>query len=408
MTTSWDCFDTLVARRKMVPFSVFDALAKKHGLSDFTARRRAAEARAPSSLKTIYDELAKDYQWTEEQKEACQQAEIDEEVEHCCPINETIRLVKDGDLIVSDMYLPPEAISAILSKNGLTQQVTIYVSTGGKSTGCIWPSLPPIKQHIGDNYHSDVESPRAHGIDALHFTGSQMTKLEEEVGGDLALLMRVVRLANPYEPGSVLHSMWLEQSQLNIPALVLAALELPPTGLAFMMRDCVHLQPIHEALWKEQNATLHASRLAMLNNNEAFEQYLREAALGKLVVDLHGSGQSIMRYWKEVFDDEPNVVYLSGHLEKGRVLAPGSHDALERFNSSPLGSVSVYPARKKCEFDERVVQCQADARNCAISHFDHFLFSANLPLFQKLVYQMQASITARANVHIADHTLTLD
>lgn len=408
MTTSWDCFDTLVARRKMVPSSVFDALGAKLGLSDFTARRMAAEARAPWTLKTIYDELAKDYQWTEEQKEACKQAEVAEEIEHCCPINETIRLVKDGDLIVSDMYLPPAAISAILAKNGLTQQVTLYVSTGGKSSGRIWPSLPPIDRHVGDNYHSDVASPQAHGIEALYFTGSQMTKLEQEIGGDLALLMRVVRLANPYEPGSVLHTMWLEQSQLNIPALILAALELPATGLAFMMRDCVHLQPIHEALWKEKNTAFHSSRLAMLNNNEALEQHAREAALGKTVVDLHGSGQSITRYWREVFNEHPQVIYLSGHLPVGQVLAPGSHDCLERFNSSPLGSLSVFPQRKKCEYDERVTQCQADARDCAISHFDHFSFSANLPLFQQLVHQMQASITARANVHIADHTLVLD
>jgi hypothetical protein len=408
MTTSWDCFDTLVARRKMVPSSVFDALAQKHGLPNFTARRMAAEVRAPWTLKTIYDELAKDYQWTQEQKETYKQAEIAEEIDHCCPINETIRLVRDGDLVVSDMYLPSEVISAILVKNGLTQQVAIYVSTGGKSSGCIWTSLPPIDKHVGDNYHSDVESPQAHGIDALHFTGSQMTKLEQEIGGDLALLMRVVRLANPYEPGSVLHFMWLEQSQLNIPGLILAALELPPTGLAFIMRDCVHLQPIHEALWKEKNATLHSSRMAIKNNNEAFEQHVKETAFGKTIVDLHGSGQSIFRYWKEVFNEEPEVVYLSGSLPKGTVLAKGSHDLLERFNSSPLGSLSVFPERKKCEFDERIIQCQANARDCAISHFDHLSFSKNLPLFQELVHQMQSSITGKTNVHIADHTLTLD
>jgi hypothetical protein len=408
MTTSWDCFDTLVARRRLEPTTVFDAMGAKYGLANFTPRRKSAEARAPWTLESIYNELAKDYQWTAAEKEQYKQAEIDEEIIHCCPVNETIRLVQDGDLIVSDMYLPQEAIAAILKKNGLDKEVSIYVSTGGKSSFRIWPTLPSIEKHIGDNHHSDVASPRAHGIEAIHFTGTQLTQLEREMGGDLGLLMRVVRLANPYELGSVLHSMWLEQSQLNIPALILAALELPPTNVAFMMRDCVHLQPIHEALWKEKNSSFHASRLAMEHGNDAFEEHAKEAAFGKTIVDLHGTGKSILKYWSKVFSETPDLVYLSGVLDKGRLLARTYHYSLETFNSSPLGSLNVFPERKKCEFDERVTKCQADARDCAISHFEYFSFFPNLSVFQGLVDQMQHSITMKANVHISNHSYTID
>jgi hypothetical protein len=408
MTTSWDCFDTLVARRRLEPTTVFDAMGERYGLANFTPRRKSAEARAPWTLESIYNELAKDYQWTAVEKEQYKQAEIDEEIIHCCPVNETIRLVQDGDLIVSDMYLPQEAIAAILKKNGLNKEVSIYVSTGGKSSFRVWPTLPSIDNHVGDNYHSDVASPQSYGIKAMHFTGTQLTQLEKEVGGDLGLLMRVVRLANPYEPGSVLHSMWLEQSQLNIPALILAALELPPTNVAFMMRDSVHLQPIHEALWKEKNVSFHSSRLTMQYANEAFIEYAKNVAFGKTIVDLHGTGQSILNFWQKTFNTTPDLVYLSGILKNGRLLTQTGHHAIELFNSSPLGSLNVFPERKKCEFDERVIKCQADARDCAISHFEHFTFSPNLSIFQGLLKQMENSVTIEANIHICNHAYTID
>lgn len=80
MTNSWDCFDTLVARRRFTPISVFDELAEIHGLPDFTKRRRAAESRAPETLDSIYDELAKDYGWSETEKDHFKDQEIEAEL----------------------------------------------------------------------------------------------------------------------------------------------------------------------------------------------------------------------------------------------------------------------------------------------------------------------------------------
>lgn len=408
MTTSWDCFDTLVARRRFSPISVFDELAQKHGLPDFTPRRRAAEARAPWTLDSIYDELAKDYRWNREQIEEYKAMEIAAEIDNCCPVMETLRLVKDGDLIVSDMYLPESAVRSILTKCGLEKSVTIHVSTGGKSSGQIWSQLPHIDQHVGDNYHSDVASPQSHGIQALYFTGTQFTPLEQEIGGDLALLMRMVRLGNPYEPGTMLHTMWMEQSQLNIPALVLAALELPAENVAFIMRDCVHLQPIHEALFGTINSSFHCSRIAFAENLPEFQQYVEETAFGKTIVDLQGTGGSILTYWEKVFHCDPDLVYISGTLPKGRLLVHCFHDALEKFNSSPLGSIASFPGRKKCEFDKRVLECQAYARDYAISHIPYFSFSPNVEVLKGLIDQMIVAVTPRANIHISDHSLTID
>lgn len=311
--------------------------------------------------------------------------------------------MRDGDLIVTDMYLPEWAIKRILRNCGLKKDVTIYVETGGKSSGTIWKRLPPISRHIGDNRYSDVKTAKANGIRATLFTGSQFTDLERLIGGDLALLMRIVRLANPYQPGSTLHYMWLEQAQLNIPAPVLAALEIPAEGVAFVMRDCVHLQPIHEALHGTKNTTFHCSRIALRQNLPAFQEHLKEATTGRTIVGIHGTGVNMIAYWQKHFNAMPGLIYVSGVLEDGKLLAPTTHDSLERFNSSPLGSIDDYPNRKECEFDKDVVKCQADAVSCALSHIPYFSFAPNLKQLKLLIDKMKVSVTCRKNVHIANH-----
>ena len=401
---SWDCFDTLVTRRRFNPLTVFDDMGAKLALPNFTQRRKAAESRAPWTLDSIYDELAKDYGWTNTEKEYYKNEERLAEIEHCCPIAGNIKQVQDGDLIVSDMYLPEQAIAGILRNCGLDKNVTIYVSTGGKSSGTIWPYLPPIDQHIGDNYDSDVASPRAHGIDAVHYTGANFTGLEQRIGGDLALLMRIVRLANPYKPGTLLYAMWTEQAQLNLPVLVLAALDIPATNVAFVMRDCVHLQPIHAALHGTINPAFHCSRLALLGKSEQFKKHAEEVALGRTIVDLQGTGNSLKRYWLDEFRIAPELLYVTGTMDHGRLLAPCTHDAIERFNSSGLGSFKrTWPDRFHCEYDAKVVQLQEDARNCAISHLPYFAIAPNNQQLQMLVGLMLDSVTVKENRHIVSH-----
>lgn len=408
MTTSWDCFDTLVTRRRFDPLSVFDAMGVDLNLHDFTRRRKAAESRAPWTLQSIYDELAKDYQWSESEKQEYMQAEIDAELEHCCPITENINKVENGDLIVSDMYLPSEAIEAILRKNGLTKDVQIFVSTGGKSSGTIWASLPKIDLHIGDNYHSDVVSANNAGIKARHYTDVHFSSWEQSIGGDLAMLMRVIRLAVPYEDDSLLRAMWIEQAALNIPALILAALEIPKENVAFVHRDCLHLQRIHEALYGCVNTQFNCSRIALKEGGDEWEAYVKSNAFGKLIVDLQGTGNSLINYWIKTFGEPPNLLYLTGTLKQGRLLAPCCHDAIERFNSSALGTLLKWPKRLSCEYPLATIQCQSAAVDTAISHFPYFNFKSNIQIFSSIINQMPHSITARQNVHVDNHEALLN
>jgi hypothetical protein len=403
MTTSWDCFDTLVTRRRLDPLSVFDDMGKKLGLDNFTVRRKAAEGRAPWTLHTIYAELAKDYQWTDSQSEYYKQEEINAELEHCCPIVENINRVEDGDLIVSDMYLPSEAVEAILRKNGLDRDVQVTVTTGGKSSGTIWSTLPHIDLHVGDNFHSDVASPTSVGIKGEHYTDVHLTPFEQSMGGDMALLMRVIRLACPYEKGSLMWHMWIDQAGLNIPTLILASLEIPPDNVAFVMRDSVHLKRIYEALHNTASTEFHCSRIALKSGGSAWKEYVETTAKGKLIVDLQGTGGSIINYWRQTFHEDPQLLYLTGTLRLGTLLAPCLHDAIERFNSSPLGSLAAYPDRKPCEFSEDVLNCQEKAVSSAIAHLPYFNFSPNIEVFRFLVEQMPHTTTFKENIHVDNH-----
>ena len=235
------------------------------------------------------------------------------------------------------------------------------------------------------------------------------TQLENEMGGNLGLLMKLVRLENPYEEGSTLHAMWLEQSQYNIPALILASLEIPSTNVAFVHRDCVHLQPIHEAIHRTVNSSFHCSRIALKEGGEEWLDYVQKTARGKTIVDIHGSGKSIRTYWHDTFQEEPDLIYVTGNITNGRLLVytnrdDSVYDAIERFNSSPLGSLAKFPKRKKNEFDPQVVECQQRAVNCAIRHMP-FSFSPSLEKLHRLVSLMGNSVTVKTNTHLGSHDI---
>lgn len=404
MTTSWDCFDTLVARRYYYPRTVFDAIGSDLGLSDFTRRRMAAESRAPSTLEAIYIELAKDYGWDDETRESIKGREIAKEIDHCFPVQENIRQVKDGDLIVSDMYLPADVIMQILRNCGLKADVQVHVTTGGKSGGWIWGTLPSIDLHVGDNHHSDVQSPRNHGIKSLHYGGTAFTRHEEIVGGELALLMRMVRLANPYEPGTPHHRLWHEQAQLNLPVLIWAALELPSTGLAFIHRDCVHLQRIHEVIHGTKNDTFHCSRIALVERGEEWDDYVNKWAYGKTLIDLQGSGRSVVRYWQEVFGEMPSLIYVTGMLQHGFAIVCTPHDIIERYNSSRIGSLLKWPQRESCEFKEDYLDAQHGAIGKALSFIPLFShFEPDKTKLAKFIELMVHGQTPAIVDHYSDH-----
>lgn len=404
LPSSWDCFDTLVFRRLKTPESVFQLMETELNLPGFTHQRKEAEKRAPSTIADAYRELALFYGWSDNERQNALDLEVATEVEECFPVVENISKVKQGDIVVSDMYLAEEHIRKILYKCGVTHNIPIYVSSDGKHNGWIWSKLPALAQHTGDNHHSDAVSAERNGIKANHYTDTlDFTANEKLVGGDLALLMRMLRLSNPYVREDIRYMLWNEQAQLNIPALVLIALELPKSNLAFVHRDCVHLQPIHEALYGVKNNEFHCSRLALNHTNVEYMEYVRNTTYGRTIVDLQGSGKSLYNYWSKCFGEYPELLYVSGPITKERRLLDVVSDILEKYNSSMLGSLSDWPLRKCNEFNPAYLEAQQMTVMKAVQMLTKFSFARNKESLYSLIRLMESGETPKIMKHMENH-----
>lgn len=353
LPASWDCFDTLVARRRCSPHSIFWSMAYHTGRSggeNFVGDRCRAEQEAGHSLDTIYDRLKLNRKLTTEECDRLKQLEIETEIEHCIPINKNMLRVKDGDYVVSDMYLPAWVLRAMLRKCGLKANVNIVVGQNIKGSGHIWGSLPAFSVHTGDNGHADVNSPVAHGRIAELSTEHIMTELELAVGNELAMLMRAVRLANPYPLCSEQELAWREFSQITIPMMVSFAAALPAAGLCFTNRDCTHLQKIHERLHGTRNASYEGSRFALLNPTKAYVEHVRQNALGKILIDVQGWGNHPRWFIRKHFDKQIEMMYYHGQQGKGMKVFHGANsDAVEKVNAVSYGSLRKWPTRWQSE-----------------------------------------------------------
>lgn len=192
---SWDCFDTLIGRHYFEPKSIFHIIANKINDPTFVQKRIHAEKKSKSkTYEDIYKKLPK-YD---------PNLEIQIELEYSFPIRSNFDKIKDGDIVVSDMYLSAQQIEKILRHHGLNKDIKIYSSYGGKRDGWMWKKVKKhhnIDYHIGDNIKSDILAARKHGINSIYFPGRLFTEVENFVKNysyDLSCLMRLIRLSNPY------------------------------------------------------------------------------------------------------------------------------------------------------------------------------------------------------------------
>ena len=206
VVTSWDVFDTLVARFVPNPNAVFDMVRARGNTADFVQRRMGAQAaldRAgqPYVLHDIYRQMgAEGLPWNEAR--ALLRAEIEIERNLLIPIRGNVARVDPSDLIISDMYLPPELISAFLfDVCDLHIHRPIVRSNWGKHSGTIWPLILDsyvIRRHVGDNPQSDGQVPSTFHIACELVTDSQLsaweTKLNDFGLWQFALIQREVRL----------------------------------------------------------------------------------------------------------------------------------------------------------------------------------------------------------------------
>ena len=306
---SWDVFDTLIARRCVHPNGIFDLMGRTLG-DGFTAVRVAAESTARAakqeiSLVDIYDELQTANGWTLEERRCAFDLEISLEYENVIPIYENISRVRDGDIVVSDMYLPPETILGLLSVAGLNKDVTIFVSTNGKGDGSMWRRLKGqfrILTHTGDNLRSDFLRALMHGIPARLTETSAETPWERMLRSNgaprLSAYVREMRLGLNHG-NKAARAIKQSQIEANFPLLLLASSALVQwckrsgvTSALMCSRDCILWAQVAETVARHANSDLAVeyfltSRVAALKSSENFLKYAsRRIKPDAVVVDL--------------------------------------------------------------------------------------------------------------------------
>ncbi len=194
---SFDLFDTLVVRPVVQPTDIFKIVGIRIGNPDYFkemrvyaekyARKQKQVDKDDIGIDEIYDCYQELFDVTDQEKESIKSTEIQVEKEYIRP-RQTLkrfytRAKKTGAkiIIVSDMYLPRNAIEEILYKNGYTGYDGLYISSSenaSKSTGKLYEKLihyfekenvlPKDILHIGDNLHADIVSARRKGLDTFY------------------------------------------------------------------------------------------------------------------------------------------------------------------------------------------------------------------------------------------------
>lgn len=393
---SWDCFDTLIARRYYHPKSIFDEVGKRIGDPDFKSKRIAAEKASNKTYEDIYARLPG----------IDPQVELDVELEHNFPIMENIMKVQDGDLIISDMYLSNSFVEKLLRNCGLKKDITIIVTPDGKKKGWIWEQVKSkynINTHYGDNQKSDVHSAQAHGINGVYTNAFNFNDIEKEVyvsDKNLAFWMRYTRLICPYTDSRSI-MFWNDQADINLPVLALATKELPDTVIAFSYRDCRNWHELYKAMTGKKGLRLDVSRHMYLNPNVHFDRYMEKIKkVGATIVDLQGKGKSIWNYYK---GSPPPTIYIGGKTpEYIKQMIEYNTKSLEKHNCLDVGPVIDWnadgPIRGENDHPIDIAKIQLSAMDEAIKVAPWFNIKKNNDLLLEMVKKMDAKNFTKSNI----------
>ena len=195
---SFDIFDTLLIRPYVKPTDLFLHIEKLYKIKGFHKNRILAEKSARGkyidneeiTLNQIYEEIDEKYKRFKE-------IEIELE-ERILTIHKENKELYDYALslgkkiiIVSDMYLPKNAIEKILIKNNYTNYYKLYLSSElnlTKASGNLYKYIiedlkvePSTIMHIGDNFHSDFNNPKLYKIDSVYIEKIIDTFLENNI-----------------------------------------------------------------------------------------------------------------------------------------------------------------------------------------------------------------------------------
>lgn len=417
---SWDCFDTLIARRFVHPYSVFDEVGKRLNIANFRELRISAERNGGTSYEKIYKNLPG----------VDPSVELAVEHEHCFPIVENLEKVGDGDLIVSDMYLDKDVILSLLRNCGLQKNVTVEVSYGGKHTGEVWKRFGQenigINVHHGDNHHADINQARSHGFNVCLLEQHKMTRYEEEIAKhnfELACFIRYMRLQFSYNLFKSKKidlkdalDFWSTQANWNIPILILFCkyLEDEPGELGFLYRDCHFLHELYEQITGRKSTGINCSRMAIESACPFFNSYFTEICKNKTLVELHASGRSLRKILTQ--NKLITLTRCGPEDKKTNIFLPvieSCEDTIEKTNPFGLGALAGMSKEGKfvripCEHsgdDLFIMECVKKTALAACKLF-------NIPRKDSLIAQIHDRkvlsgfpIIKPAKIHVANHVL---
>jgi hypothetical protein len=233
-------------------------------------------------------------------------------VEQHIPIAENIAKVQPGDIIVSDYHTPEKAQRILTEVCHLSNQ--LICTEDGKATGKVWQSVKS-EHHLGDNIHTDFNSPRSHGIPADLTTLWQLTE-REKACGDLGWAMREARLTT-WHADPAIRALQLHQIERNFPFLLKVAHLLDAkmkaegfTRLLLCSRDCYLLHQLMARLFagSYEIEYFYTSRLTRYRPDGRYATYAKDKLAGNtLIVDMNGSGNSL-KYLTDMFGGTPLLV----------------------------------------------------------------------------------------------------
>lgn len=380
LVRSWDVFDTLIARRCGAYDAIFEIMGASLGPGFRNMRIRAEavarESKYEISIHDIYDEIQRENGWSAKERQHALELEISTEFANVIPIKENMSLVRDGDVLVSDMYLSSEIILGLLREAGLDKNITLFVSACGKSDGTIWKRVRArhiILKHTGDNPGVDFLRPLLHFIPAGLTSTSAETPWERLLRANGAPLLsryvRETRLRLLLRSPAKSRELQAAQIEANFPLLLLASSALivwcRDNGIARAMmasRDCILWAKLAERVARHSGYSLSVeyfltSRVTALNPSE---QYLAYAAsrLGadSAVVDLSMTGTSLSCLADRLGISEINAFVIALHqsisgslygrsfqskaqVKFGYLLAELDHYDLEALNQAVTPSV---------------------------------------------------------------------
>jgi hypothetical protein len=291
---SFDVFDTLIARRYVNNNIILNHIESEFKLSGFVTARITADS-GSRSLQEIYDVLVNENVIPVSIAAEVMNREITLEIETAIPVKENIDRVNDGDLLISDMYLPAYAIREMVRYAGLTKQVTIHQSNGDKNSGKIWKALQNNKPelHLGDNLHSDVTSAKQYGINAEHYPGTHLNSIEQHIYNNglsqIALLSREIRIRN----GKV-SSFFNVSNSLNLPWLFITAEMIHrkhnDSNIVFLGRDCQLLQRIYSSYYNTSTYLPFSRKVAFNQPTEALKYLSIHSPKNSVLVDIISTG----------------------------------------------------------------------------------------------------------------------